>query len=345
MPRQVPLDRCRNIGIMAHIDAGKTTTTERILFYTGITYKIGEVHEGTAVMDWMEQEQERGITITSAATTCTWRDQRINIIDTPGHVDFTAEVERSLRVLDGAVAVFDSVAGVEPQSETVWRQADKYRVPRICFVNKMDRIGANFLRTYEQIKTKLQGNPVALHLPIGTEDKFVGRRRPDPDEGHPVEGRDDGRRLRRRGDSGRHAGLARRNIREQLIEKVSEVDDQILEKYLARRGDFRGPDQGGACASGRLSPCGTRRRGVRARHLRLGLQEQGRAAAARRRRRLPAVAARHPAVTGIDPNGAEGATAERAAQGRRAAVRPGVQDHDRPVRRSADVHPHLLGRA
>ena len=139
-----PLNRCRNIGIMAHIDAGKTTTTERILFYTGITYKIGEVHEGTAVMDWMEQEQERGITITSAATTCTWRDTRINIIDTPGHVDFTAEVERSLRVLDGAVAVFDSVAGVEPQSETVWRQADKYRVPRICFVNKMDRIGANF---------------------------------------------------------------------------------------------------------------------------------------------------------------------------------------------------------
>ena len=144
MPRQIPLNRCRNIGIMAHIDAGKTTTTERILFYTGITYKIGEVHEGTAVMDWMEQEQERGITITSAATTCTWRDHRINIIDTPGHVDFTAEVERSLRVLDGAVAVFDSVAGVEPQSETVWRQADKYRVPRICFVNKMDRIGANF---------------------------------------------------------------------------------------------------------------------------------------------------------------------------------------------------------
>src|SRR5690349_5715393 len=174
MPRQVPLNRTRNIGIMAHIDAGKTTTTERILFYTGITYKIGEVHEGTAVMDWMEQEQERGITITSAATTCFWREHRINIIDTPGHVDFTAEVERSLRVLDGAVAVFDSVAGVEPQSETVWRQADKYRVPRICFVNKMDRIGANFARTFEQIQSKLQGNPVAIHIPIGAEDKFVG---------------------------------------------------------------------------------------------------------------------------------------------------------------------------
>src|SRR5574342_389718 len=174
MPRQSPLDKTRNIGIMAHIDAGKTTTTERILFYTGITYKLGEVHEGTAVMDWMEQEQERGITITSAATTCFWRDHRINIIDTPGHVDFTAEVERSLRVLDGAVAVFDSVAGVEPQSETVWRQADKYRVPRICFVNKMDRVGADFKRTLEQISTKLQGNPVAIQLPIGSEDKFVG---------------------------------------------------------------------------------------------------------------------------------------------------------------------------
>src|SRR6187401_2275775 len=174
MPRQTPLNRTRNIGIMAHIDAGKTTTTERILFYTGITYKIGEVHEGTAVMDWMEQEQERGITITSAATTCFWRDMRINIIDTPGHVDFTAEVERSLRVLDGAVAVFDSVAGVEPQSETVWRQADKYRVPRICFVNKMDRIGADFKRTFDQIISKLEGNPVAIQIPIGSEDKFVG---------------------------------------------------------------------------------------------------------------------------------------------------------------------------
>src|SRR6516164_5612700 len=174
MPRQSPLAKTRNIGIMAHIDAGKTTTTERILFYTGITYKLGEVHEGTAVMDWMEQEQERGITITSAATTCFWRDQRINIIDTPGHVDFTAEVERSLRVLDGAVAVFDAVAGVEPQSETVWRQADKYRVPRICFVNKMDRVGADFKRTLSQIETKLQGNPIAIQLPIGAEDRFSG---------------------------------------------------------------------------------------------------------------------------------------------------------------------------
>src|SRR5512146_2721879 len=151
MPRQVSLDKCRNIGIMAHIDAGKTTTTERILYYTGVNYKIGEGHEGTATMDWMVQEQERGITITSAATTCFWKDTRINIIDTPGHVDFTAEVERSLRVLDGAVAVFDAVSGVEPQSETVWRQADKYRIPRIAYINKMDRIGADFFRGVEMM--------------------------------------------------------------------------------------------------------------------------------------------------------------------------------------------------
>ena len=231
MPRQVSLNKTRNIGIMAHIDAGKTTTTERILFYTGITYKIGEVHEGTAVMDWMEQEQERGITITSAATTCFWRDHRVNIIDTPGHVDFTAEVERSLRVLDGAVAVFDSVAGVEPQSETVWRQADKYRVPRICFVNKMDRIGADFKRTFDQIITKLEANPVAIQLPIGAEDKFVGvvdliqmksiTYKDETMGADYVVGEIPADML----DEAKH-------YREQLIEKVSEADDKILEKYL-----------------------------------------------------------------------------------------------------------------
>ena len=168
MPRTTPLDRTRNIGIAAHIDAGKTTTTERILYYTGVNYKIGEVHEGTATMDWMEQEQERGITITSAATTCFWKDHRINIIDTPGHVDFTAEVERSLRVLDGAVAVFDAVAGVQPQSETVWRQADKYRVPRIAFINKMDRVGANFLHSIETMHDRLAAkSAVAIQLPLG----------------------------------------------------------------------------------------------------------------------------------------------------------------------------------
>ena len=174
MPRTTPLDRYRNIGIMAHIDAGKTTTTERILYYTGKSYKIGEVHEGTAVMDWMEQEQERGITITSAATTCFWQNHRINIIDTPGHVDFTIEVERSLRVLDGAVTVFDSVAGVEPQSETVWRQADKYKVPRMCFVNKMDRIGANFYRCVDMMVDRLGTKPLVIQLPIGSEAEFVG---------------------------------------------------------------------------------------------------------------------------------------------------------------------------
>src|SRR6476469_5560821 len=231
MPRETPLNRTRNIGIMAHIDAGKTTTTERILFYTGITYKIGEVHEGTAVMDWMEQEQERGITITSAATTCFWRDIRINIIDTPGHVDFTAEVERSLRVLDGACAVFDAVSGVEPQTETVWRQADKYRVPRICFVNKMDRIGADFKTTLEQIETKLQGNPVAIQLPIGSEDKFAGVI--DLVRMKAIRYKDETMGADYIVDEipAEYAAEAK-EYREKLIEKVSEVDDRILEKYL-----------------------------------------------------------------------------------------------------------------
>ena len=174
MARTTDLARYRNIGIMAHIDAGKTTTTERVLYYTGRSYKLGEVHEGTATMDWMEQEQERGITITSAATTCFWRDHRINIIDTPGHVDFTIEVERSLRVLDGAVAIFDSVAGVEPQSETVWRQADKYGVPRMCFINKMDRVGTDFFRCVEMIRDRLGANPLVLQLPVGAESDYRG---------------------------------------------------------------------------------------------------------------------------------------------------------------------------
>ncbi|HEY0283574.1 MAG TPA: GTP-binding protein, partial [Rhizomicrobium sp.] len=174
MPRTTPLDKYRNIGIAAHIDAGKTTTTERILYYTGKSHKIGEVHDGAATMDFMEQEQERGITITSAATTCYWRGHRINIIDTPGHVDFTIEVERSMRVLDGAVAVFDAVAGVEPQSETVWRQADKYRVPRICFVNKMDRVGADFARCVQMMIDRLGSRPLVITWPIGAEAGFKG---------------------------------------------------------------------------------------------------------------------------------------------------------------------------
>ena len=174
MARNAELAKTRNIGIMAHIDAGKTTTTERILFYTGINYKIGEVHDGAATMDWMEQEQERGITITSAATKCTWKGHTINIIDTPGHVDFTVEVERSLRVLDGAVAVYDGVAGVEPQTETVWRQADKYNVPRMCFVNKLDRTGADFFRCVQMMIDRLNATPLVLQLPIGAESDFIG---------------------------------------------------------------------------------------------------------------------------------------------------------------------------
>src|ERR1700693_3494928 len=181
MARKTPIDRYRNIGISAHIDAGKTTTTERILFYTGVNHKIGEVHDGAATMDWMEQEQERGITITSAATTCFWKgmetnfaEHRINIIDTPGHVDFTIEVERSMRVLDGACMVYCAVGGVQPQSETVWRQANKYKVPRLAFVNKMDRQGANFFKVYDQMKSRLKANPVPIQIPIGAEEKFEG---------------------------------------------------------------------------------------------------------------------------------------------------------------------------
>jgi elongation factor G len=235
MARQAPLNKFRNIGIMAHIDAGKTTTTERILYYTGVSYKIGEVHEGTAVMDWMEQEQERGITITSAATTCFWKrngeEYRINIIDTPGHVDFTIEVERSLRVLDGAVAVFDAVAGVQPQSETVWRQADKYNVPRIAFINKMDRPGADFEHSVETIRTRLSANPIPVQLPIGAEDTFKGvidllemkalywkeeAKGANYDvEEIPAELKD-----------------AARAAREKMVEEIANFDDAIADKYL-----------------------------------------------------------------------------------------------------------------
>jgi elongation factor G len=231
MPREIAIERYRNIGIMAHIDAGKTTTTERILYYTGKSYKIGEVHEGTATMDWMEQEQERGITITSAATTCFWRDHRVNIIDTPGHVDFTIEVERSLRVLDGAVAVFDSVAGVEPQSETVWRQADKYRVPRICFVNEMDRIGANFERTVSMIKDRLGANPVVVNIPVGVESEFAGVI--DLVRNVAVIWHEEtlGAKF---SDQPIPAALAEKaaEYRTHLIEAAAEMDDAVLEAYL-----------------------------------------------------------------------------------------------------------------
>jgi elongation factor G len=232
MARTTPLERYRNIGIMAHIDAGKTTTTERVLYYTGKSYKIGEVHEGTATMDWMEQEQERGITITSAATTCFWRDHRINIIDTPGHVDFTIEVERSLRVLDGAVAVFDSVAGVEPQSETVWRQADKYRVPRICFVNKMDRIGADFFRSADMIRDRLGATPLILTLPIGAEADYVGN--VDLVRNQAVTWKDDslGAEFEYGPIPEALAAIAAK-YRTALIEAAVELDDVALEAYFA----------------------------------------------------------------------------------------------------------------
>ncbi len=231
MPRSVPLERMRNIGIAAHIDAGKTTTTERILYYTGRTHRLGEVDEGTAIMDWMEQEQERGITITSAATTCFWRDIQINIIDTPGHVDFTAEVERSLRVLDGAVAVFDAVAGVQPQSETVWRQADKYSVPRLCFINKMDRVGADFFHSVETIVTRLKCRPVPIQIPVGREDQFRGVI--DLVSLKAVIWRDE--TLGAEFDVVEiPADLAEqaRVYREKMIEAVSEYDEGLFEKYV-----------------------------------------------------------------------------------------------------------------
>jgi elongation factor G len=231
MARTVPIDKMRNIGIMAHIDAGKTTTTERVLYYTGRTHKIGEVHEGTAIMDWMEQEQERGITITSAATTCQWRDITINIIDTPGHVDFTAEVERSLRVLDGAVAVFDAVAGVQPQSEAVWRQADKYGVPRICFINKMDRVGADFYHSIDTIIDRLKCRPVAIQIPVGAEDQFKGiidlvemKARIWRDETLGAE----------YDDVDIPADLLdkAKSYREQMIEAIAESDDHLFAKFV-----------------------------------------------------------------------------------------------------------------
>ena len=236
------LTKVRNIGIMAHIDAGKTTTTERILFYTGINHKIGEVHEGAATMDWMEQEQERGITITSAATTCFWEDHQINIIDTPGHVDFTVEVERSLRVLDGAVAVFDGKEGVEPQSETVWRQADKYNVPRICFVNKMDKLGADFYFTVQTIIDRLGAKPLSIQLPIGAESDFIG-----------VIDLVEMRALTWRGETGKGEAYRSRTIPADLAEKAAEYRAHLVE---TRRRDRRGaarevPRRRGAHASRR----------------------------------------------------------------------------------------------
>src|SRR3989440_4679965 len=230
MPRKFTLEKTRNIGIMAHIDAGKTTTTERILYYTGRTYKMGEVHEGAAVMDWMEQEQERGITITSAATTAQWKDFRVNIIDTPGHVDFTVEVERSLRVLDGAIALFDSVAGVEPQSETVWRQADKYRVPRIAYINKMDRVGADFQKGVQTMIDRLGAHPVPIQVPIGSEQEFRGII--DLVANQAIVYRDELGREPEVVDIPDELAEEAAAAREHLLEEVSHYDDELLELIL-----------------------------------------------------------------------------------------------------------------
>ncbi len=295
--RNTPIERYRNIGIRAHIDAGKTTTTERILFYTGVSHKIGEVHDGAATMDWMEQEQERGITITSAATTCFWQgmdkqfpEHRINIIDTPGHVDFTIEVERSMRVLDGACMVYDSVGGVQPQSETVWRQANKYKVPRLAFVNKMDRVGANFFKVYDQMKSRLKANPVPIQVPIGAEDKFEGvvdlvKMKAifwdEASQGMKFEIRRDPGGVARAGPGmAREDGRGRRRSQRRADEQVPR--DQ--------RPDGRGDEEGPAHAH--------HRRRDRADAVRLGVQEQGRAGDARRGDRLHARADGHPAGQG-----------------------------------------------
>ena len=304
-------------------------------------------------MDWMEQEQERGITITSAATTCFWRDHRINIIDTPGHVDFTAEVERSLRVLDGAVAVFDSVAGVEPQSETVWRQADKYRVPRICFVNKMDRIGADFKRTFDQIISKLEANPVAIQLPIGSEDQFPRRRRPHQDEVDHLQGRDDGRRLHRRRHSGRHAR------RGEALSRAAAREGQRSRRHHPREVPR-------AARRTRSPKTRSRRRSASASTARCARAREGAfvpvicGSAFKNKGVQPLLDAvvdflpsplDVPSITGIDPDkkaDPDDPTAnliERAGDRRRAVQRAGVQDHDRPVRRPAHVLPRVLGRA
>ncbi|MGH8691804.1 MAG: elongation factor G [Burkholderiales bacterium] len=238
MPRKTPIERYRNIGISAHIDAGKTTTTERILFYTGVNHKIGEVHDGAATMDWMEQEQERGITITSAATTCFWKgmdlsypEHRINIIDTPGHVDFTIEVERSMRVLDGACMVYDAVAGVQPQSETVWRQANKYRVPRLAFINKMDRVGANYFKSYDHIRNRLKGNPVPIQIPIGAEDKFAGVIDLVTMQAIYWDEASQGMKFERRPVPAELADEAR-EWREKMVEAAAEANEELMNKYL-----------------------------------------------------------------------------------------------------------------
>ena len=338
MPRKFTLEKTRNIGIMAHIDAGKTTTTERILYYTGKSHKMGEVHEGAATMDWMEQEQERGITITSAATTCEWADHRINIIDTPGHVDFTVEVERSLRVLDGAVALFDSVAGVEPQSETVWRQADKYQVPRIAYINKMDRIGADFERGVQTMIDRLGAHPVPIQLPIGAEGDFKGiidlvAMKADRLQGRSRQGRlgrgHPGRAARRR--PGGPRAPARRGL---------------ALRRRPRGDDPRGAGDPGA-AAGRGHPQGDALQPAHAGPVRLA---PSRTRACSRCWTPSSRTCPSPLDVPAD-GGPRAGQGRRGPRGRpqggrlRAVQRAGVQDHGRPVRRQAHLLPRLLGQA
>ena len=327
MPRSFPLEKTRNIGIMAHIDAGKTTTTERILFYTGRTHKLGEVHEGAAVMDWMEQEQERGITITSAATACEWNGHRINIIDTPGHVDFTVEVERSLRVLDGAIAVFDSVAGVEPQSETVWRQADKYGVPRIAFINKMDRTGADFDRAVETMRDRLGAHPLPIQLPIGAEDGFVGV--VDLIENKALVWKDELGTEFEYEEIPAELADAAHEARTHLIEACADYDDELMEMYLDEQ-EIPHERIAQVAASRDARPQG------HSRPRRLRVQEQGRPAAARRDRRAAAVAARGAADEGRrHRQQGRGRRGGRAQARRLRAVRRRSRSRSCPTRSSA----------
>ena len=295
MARVTPLANVRNIGIMAHIDAGKTTTTERILFYTGRLHRMGEVHEGSAAMDWMIQEQERGITITSAATSCVWRGASINIIDTPGHVDFTIEVERSLRVLDGAIAVFCAVGGVEPQSETVWRQADRYGVPRIAFVNKMDRVGADFFNVVRMMRDRLGTNAVPVQIPIGSEDTFRGV--VDLVEMRAVLYKDDLGREREIGEVPPEIIGEARSHRDRLIESLAELDDSIMEKYL--EGESVSP------ATQVRDPSRNSEQRSHSGALWFGVQEQRHSAAARCSRGLPSESARLAPITGAIPETGE----------------------------------------
>ena len=329
---RVALDRVRNIGIMAHIDAGKTTTTERILYYTGRTHKMGEVHEGAATMDWMAQEQERGITITSAATTASWRDHRINIIDTPGHVDFTVEVERSLRVLDGAVAVFDSVAGVQPQSETVWRQADKYKVPRIAFINKMDRTGADFFAAVQSMVDRLGANPVPIQIPIGQEDKHTGV--VDLVEMKAIVYKDDLGQEFETTDIPAELVEQAKEYHHQLVDTISQFDDEVLEAYLTDE-DSVTPE--------------LIKRALRAATLADEITPVMLGSAFKNKGVQPLLDAvidylpsplDVPPMQGIDPKTGDEITREPVA--RRAVLGARVQGDVRPVRRQADLFPRLL---